>query len=96
MNEHYDLIQTVQLTEKQSLLTEKLNKYVFRVSPRANKIQIKKAIERLFNKKVVAVNTCNYAGKKKRERRADFGRKPHWKKAIVTLKDGDSIDIFEA
>ena len=64
MNEPYDLIQTVQLTEKASLLSEKLNKYVFRVSPRANKIQIKQAIERLFNKKVVAVNTCNYAGKR--------------------------------
>ena len=57
-----------QLTEKASLLSEKLNKYVFRVCPRANKIQIKQAIEQLFNKKVVAVNTCNYAGKKKRER----------------------------
>jgi large subunit ribosomal protein L23 len=93
MNEHYDLVQTVQLTEKASLLSEKLNKYVFRVSPRANKIQIKQAIERLFNKKVVAVNTCNYAGKKKRERRADFGRKAHWKKAIVTLKEGEKIDL---
>lgn len=93
MNDHYDLIQTVQLTEKQSLLTEKLNKYVFRVPPRANKIQIKKAVERLFNKNVVAVNTCNYAGKKKRERRADFGRKAHWKKAIVTLKEGEKIDL---
>ena len=93
MNEHYDLIQTVQLTEKQSVLTEKLNKYVFRVSPRANKIQIKEAVERLFNKKVLTVNTCNYAGKKKRERRADFGRKAHWKKAIVTLKEGEKIDL---
>ena len=93
MNEPYDLIQTVQLTEKASLLSEKLNKYVFRVSPRANKIQIKHAIERLFGKTVGAVNTCNYAGKKKRERRADFGRKAHWKKAIVTLKEGDKIDL---
>ena len=93
MNEPYDLIQTVQLTEKASLLSEKLNKYVFRVTPRANKIQIKQAIEKLFKKKVVAVNTCNYAGKKKRERRADFGRKPHWKKAIVTLKEGEKIDL---
>jgi len=93
MNEHYDLLQTVQLTEKQSVLTEKLNKYVFRVSPRANKIQIKEAVERLFNKKVLTVNTCNYAGKKKRERRADFGRKSHWKKAIVTLKEGEKIDL---
>ena len=94
MNEHYDLLQTVRLTEKQALLTEKLNKYVFRVSPRANKIQIKQAVERLFNKKVVSVNTCNYAGKKKRERRADFGRKPHWKKAIVTLGEGEKIDLI--
>jgi len=94
MNEHYDLLQTVRLTEKQALLTEKLNKYVFRVSPRANKIQIKQAVERLFNKKVVSVNTCNYAGKKKRERRADFGRKAHWKKAIVTLAEGEKIDLI--
>ena len=93
MNEHFDIIQTASLTEKASLLSEKLNKYVFRVAPRANKIQIKAAIEALFNKKVVAVNTSSYAGKKKRERRADFGRKPHWKKAIVTLKEGDKIDL---
>lgn len=93
MNESYDLIQTVQLTEKASLLGEKLNKYVFRVPPRANKIQIRDAVERLFKKKVVSVNTCNYAGKKKRVRRADFGRKAHWKKAIVTLKEGDKIEL---
>jgi large subunit ribosomal protein L23 len=93
MNDHFDIIQTASLTEKASLLSEKQNKYVFRVAPRANKIQIKQAIEKLFNKKVIAVNTCNYAGKKKRERRADFGRKNHWKKAIVTLKEGDKIDL---
>ena len=93
MNEAYDLIQTVQLTEKASLLSEKLNKYVFRVSPRANKVQIKAAIEMLFKKTVVSVNTCNYAGKKKRERRMDYGRKTHWKKAIVTLKEGEKIEL---
>ena len=93
MNEPYDLIQTVQLTEKASLLSEKLNKYVFRVNPRANKIQIKQAIELLFKKKVVDVNTCNYAGKKKRERTASFGRRPNWKKAIVTLKEGEKLDL---
>ena len=93
MNEPFDIIQTASLTEKSSLLGEKLNKYVFRVSPRANKIQIRQAVERLFQKKVVDVNTCNYAGKKKRERRADFGRKAHWKKAIVTLKEGEKIDL---
>ena len=93
MNEPYDLIQTIQLTEKASLLSEKLNKYVFRVSPRATKVQIKQAIELLFKKKVVDVNTCNYAVKKKRERRGDFGRKAHWKKAIVTLGEGEKIDL---
>ena len=92
MNEPYDLIQTVQLTEKASLLGEKLNKYVFRVNPRANKVQIKQAIELLFKKKVVAVNTSNYAGKLKRVR-GPLGRKPHWKKAIVTLKEGEKIDL---
>lgn len=89
----FDHIQTVILTEKATLLSENLNKYVFRVSPDANKLQIKQAVERLFKKTVVAVNTANYAGKKKRERRADYGRKPHWKKAIVTLKAGEKLDL---
>ena len=91
MHEPSDLIQTVVLTEKATLLSEKLNHYVFRVSPRANKIQIKHAVEVLMKKKVLRVNTCNYAGKKKRERRADFGRRAHWKKAIVTLAEGEKI-----
>jgi len=93
MNEVHDHIQTVILTEKATLLSEKLNKYVFRVSPAANKLQIKRAIEVIFKKKVVSVNTANYAGKKKRERKADFGRRPHWKKAIVTLKAGEKLDL---
>lgn len=93
MSEVYDVIQTVRLTEKATLLSEQKNQYVFRVNPAANKIQIKAAVEKLFSKTVVAVNTANYAGKKKRERRADFGRTPHWKKAIVTLKEGDKIDL---
>ncbi len=93
MKDLFDIIETASLTEKASILSEKQNKYVFRVSPKANKIEIKRAVEQLFGKKVVDVNTCNYAGKKKRERRADFGRKNHWKKAIVTLKEGEKIDL---
>lgn len=93
MNEPTDLIQTICLTEKATLLSETRNQYVFKVVPRATKPQIKKAIEFLFKKSVTAVNTANYAGKKKRERRADFGRRAHWKKAIVTLKEGDKIDL---
>ena len=93
MNEPYDIIRTASLTEKSTLMSEKQNKYIFRVSPRANKIQIRNAIERLFQKKVIDVNTCNYAGKKKRERAVNFGRRAHWKKAIVTLAEGEKIDL---
>ena len=91
MNDH-DIIQTASLTEKSTLMSEKQNKYVFRVNPRANKIQIKQAVQRLFQKQVVNVNTCNYAGKEKRVR-GPLGRRPHWKKAIVTLKEGEKIDL---
>jgi large subunit ribosomal protein L23 len=93
MSNVFDNIQTVILTEKATLLSEKLSQYTFRVAPSANKLEIKRAVEQLFKKTVVSVNTANYAGKKKRERRADFGRKPHWKKAIVTLKAGEKIDL---
>jgi len=93
MNEHFDIVETIRLTEKATLLSEKLNKYVFRVSPRANKLQIKKAVEALFGKTVVAVNTAHCRGKVKRQRQGTFGRKAHWKKAVVTLKEGDKIDL---
>ena len=75
------------------MLTEVNNEYVFKVDQRANKLEIKAAVERLFGKKVAAVRTCNYAGKKKRERRSDFGRTASWKKAIVKLKEGETIDL---
>jgi large subunit ribosomal protein L23 len=93
MNEPHDIIQRASLTEKATLLGEKHNKYVFRVSRRANKIQIKRAVEQLFQKKVIGVNTANYGGKKKRERTQNYGRTAHWKKAIVTLKEGDKIEL---
>lgn len=93
MHESFDHIQTVILTEKATLLSEKHNQYVFRVSPRANKLEIKRAIETLFKKTVVNVNTANHAGKKKRERTANFGRRPSWKKAVVTLKEGEKLDL---
>jgi large subunit ribosomal protein L23 len=92
MMEPNDIIQTASLTEKSTLMSEKQNKYVFRVHPRANKLQIKNAVERLFQKKVVHVNTCNYEGKWSRVR-GPYGRKASWKKAIVTLKEGEKIDL---
>ncbi len=93
MKDIFDHIQTVLLTEKATLLSEKHNQYVFRVSPKANKLEIKRAVEQLFKKTVLDVNTANFAGKKKRERTANFGRRAHWKKAIVTLKEGEKLDI---
>ena len=92
MKEPHEIIETASLTEKSTLLSEKQNKYVFRVSPRANKIEIKDAVERLFQKKVIGVNTCNYAGKEKSVR-GPIGRHAHWKKAIVTLAEGEKIEL---
>jgi large subunit ribosomal protein L23 len=93
MKEPTQIIANIRLTEKASLLGERHNQYVFRVAPHANKIEIKQAIEKLFGKKVARVNTSQHAGKKKRERRADFGRKAHWKKAVVTLAEGEKIEL---
>jgi large subunit ribosomal protein L23 len=92
MREPHEIIETASLTEKSTLMSEKHNKYVFRVNPRANKVQIKDAVQRLFQKKVVDVNTCNYAGKQKRVR-GPLGRRANWKKAIVTLAEGEKIDL---
>ena len=93
MKDIFQVIDTIQLSEKATLLTETNNEYVFKVNPKANKLEIKQAVEKLFGKKVADVRTANYDGKKKRERRADFGRRAHWKKAIVTLAAGEKIDI---
>lgn len=93
MNEPYDIIKTVHLTEKSSILSEKHNQYVFKVQTTANKVQIRQAIEKLFKKKVARVNTCNYDGKFKRGRTGHPGRGNHWKKAIVTLAPGEKIEL---
>ena len=93
MKEPTQIVANIRLTEKASLLGERNNQYVFRVATDANKIEIKQAVEKLFGKKVVRVNTAQYAGKKRRERRADFGRKTHWKKAVVTLAEGEKIEL---
>ena len=86
------ILQGPHLSEKSHLAAER-GQIVFKVRPDANKAEIKQAVESLFGKKVVSVNTCNYHGKKKRERRQDFGRTARWKKAIVKLKEGESIDL---
>ena len=85
------------ITEKMTAISEKLNKYAFIVDKNANKIEIKKAVEKLYDVKVEAVNTMNYQGKKKsRYTKAGVvtGRRPAFKKAVVTLKEGDTIGFF--
>jgi len=93
MKDLHKVIKTIQLTEKATLLSELNNEYVFKVDRRANKIEIRQAVEKAFNTKVVSVNTANYKGKKKREKRADAGRTASWKKAIVRLAEGETIDL---
>ncbi|MGL5013190.1 MAG: 50S ribosomal protein L23 [Bacteroidales bacterium] len=85
------------VTEKLTALTEKRGTYGFRVAPEANKIQIKKAVEELYNVTVVDVNTVNYSGKlKSRFTKAGIlsGKTSAFKKAYVTLKDGEVIDFY--
>lgn len=87
----FDIIRTVRLTEKGTRQGEKYNQYTVVADPRANKTQIKQAVQELFKVKVTSVNTLNVRGKLRRQRTAQEGRTPNWKKAIVTLKDGDKI-----
>jgi large subunit ribosomal protein L23 len=94
MKSTYDVLKGPMLTEKGTLLKETDNKVLFKVSKSANKIEIKKAIEEIFKVKVDRVTTMNYKGKKKRMGRYE-GKRPDWKKAIVTLKEGEKLDFIE-
>ncbi len=92
-----DIIEKPIITEKMNQLGEKLNRFGFLVNNRANKIQIKKAVEDLYDVEVVAVNTMNYSGKTKaRGTKGGYikGRTKAMKKAIVTLAEGQSIDFY--
>ena len=87
------------VTEKQTAITEKMpNRVGFRVSPDANKLEIKAAIEEMYDVKVMKINTMNYDGKRKSRNTKSgpvIGREAAFKKAIVTLKEGDAIDFFK-
>ena len=85
------------ITEKMTLLGERLNRYGFIVDKRANKIQIKKAIENMYGVSVAAVNTMQYGGKSKTRHTksgVQTGKTNAFKKAIVTLNDGETIDFY--
>ena len=87
----FDVIKTVRLTEKGTRQGEKYNQYTVVADPRANKTQIRQAVQELFKVKVTKVNTLNVRGKARRKRTAQAGNSSHWKKSLVTLKDGDKI-----
>lgn len=94
MKEPQKIIRKPLITEKSTRQKEDSGQYVFEVHRNANKIEIQSAIEHLFKVKVLEVRTSNVMGKIKRLGRR-YGKRPDWKKAIVTLKEGDRIDFFE-
>ena len=87
----FDVIRSIIHSEKGSLLVPE-RKYLFEVRRDANKIEIKQAVEQIYNVKVQSVNTTIMAGKKKRVRQ-ELGKTNDWKKAVVTLKDGHKIEV---
>jgi len=94
MKEAYHIIRRPLITEKSTQQKEVNRQYAFEVDRGANKIEIQSAVERLFKVKVLDVRTSNVLGKIKRLGRR-YGKRSDWKKAIVTLKEGDRIDFFE-
>ncbi len=94
MNDAYKIIKRPVITEKANLAKEEANHLVFEVALGANKVAIRKAIEELFDVKVVQIQTMVVTGKVKRQGR-HWGKTPKWKKAVVKLAAGDTIDFFE-
>lgn len=92
----YHVLRAPVLSEESTIQTESKNKYTFKVDPRANKQEIRDAVERQWPEiQVVAVNTMNYRGKIPGRRSEGIpGRRKSWKKAIVTLRDGDTIELI--
>jgi large subunit ribosomal protein L23 len=94
MKDPRSIIKRAMITEKGARLREKHNCYLFQVSPEANKIEISEAIHSIFKVDVEEVRTINVRGKLKKMGRTQ-GRRSAWKKAIVTLKQGQTIDLFD-
>jgi large subunit ribosomal protein L23 len=94
MKAYHQLIKGPIITEKTHSLREASNKLTLKVAVKANKIEIRKAIEAIFKVKVLAVNTMQMMGKKKRLGKSE-GSRPNWKKAIVTLAPGEKIAGYE-
>jgi large subunit ribosomal protein L23 len=94
MKNVYEVIKRPILTEKSTIQKEQSNQVSFEVDRRANKIEIKQAVEKLFKVDVITVNTMTMKGKVKRMGRFT-GKRPDWKKAIVTLKEGQTLPFLE-
>jgi len=94
MKNVYEIIKRPILTEKTTIQKEEANKITFEVDRRVNKIEIKQAVEKIFKVKVVDVNTMMVRGKVKRVGKFK-GKRPDWKKAVVTLKPGEQIPFLE-
>ena len=94
MKDPYSVLKRPLITEKSNLMKDEFNQIAFEVDRRANKIEIKEAVKKLFNVHVIKVRTFSMLGKRKRMGRTE-GRTSSWKKAIVTLKEGERIDFFE-
>ena len=94
MRSQFNMIRKPYITEKVLSLKESDNKVVFKVGKDTNKVELKKAIEAIFKVTVEKIATINVKGKKKRQGRWE-GKRANWKKAIVTLKKGDTIEYFE-
>jgi large subunit ribosomal protein L23 len=88
-----EVIRAPLVSEKGTLLAESTNQVLFKVRPEANKVEVKKAVEALFKVKVEKVRMARYLGKVRRVGR-NMGRRAEWKKAYVTLREGDKIDFF--
>ena len=93
MKNMYDVLKRPLFTEKCDRLKDKFNQYAFEVELTAKKIESRQAVEKIFGVKVLSVNTLRMHGKVKRRGKSE-GRRPDWKKAIVTLKEGDTIPIW--
>lgn len=89
----YDIIKTVRITEKGARQSEDFNQYTVVADRRANKTQIRAAVEELFDVKVIDIRTMNVKGKWRRKQTRQVGKTSDWKKAMVTLKEGDSISL---
>lgn len=91
---NYDIIRRPVITEKTNIQKDEANQVTFEVDPRANRIEVKRAVEMIFNVKVADTRTMNVSGKVKRRGRI-LGKRRNWKKAIVTLMPGERIEFFE-